>query len=192
MQQYMKSTLTRSLALAPLVFCAAAQAHPGHGGALAGLSHPFLGLDHLLAMLAVGVWGAQMGGRARWLLPASFVALLAIGGALGMAGVVPTMLEGGIATSVLLLGLLIGFAVKLPAPLAGAMVGLFAVFHGLAHGAEMPALSSAWQYGLGFIVSSAALHALGVRIGGAARDAIWLRLAGVAIAFGGAWMASGV
>ncbi|HAT30626.1 MAG TPA: urease accessory protein UreJ [Janthinobacterium sp.] len=187
----MQSKFMRSLALAPLVFCGAAAAHPGHnGGALAGLMHPLLGADHLLAMLAVGVWAAQMGGRARWLLPTSFLALLALGGVLGMEGVALPMIEGGIATSVLLLGLLIAFAVKLPATLGAAMVGMFAVFHGVAHGSEMPALSTAWQYGLGFVASSAALHALGVRLGDATRQhGQWLRAAGAAITLCGVWMA---
>jgi hypothetical protein len=108
----MKSKLT--LALMALTYSGASLAHPGHAdGAMAGLMHPLTGADHILAILAVGLWGAQLGGRAQWILPASFVCLLAAGGALGMSGIALPMVEAGILASVLLLGLLIGFAVKL-------------------------------------------------------------------------------
>jgi len=190
----MQSKFIRSLALTPLAFCGAAHAHPSHtSGVLAGLIHPFLGLDHLLAMLAVGVWAAQLGGHAKWLLPASFVALLALGGTMGMAGVALPMVESGIATSVLLLGLLIAFTVKLP-PVSGAvMVGVFGVFHGYAHGTEIPMMSTAWQYSLGFVVSSAALHAVGVRLGrGMRQDGLWLRAVGILVALGGVWISATV
>ena len=186
----MKSKYIRCIALAPLAFCGIASAHPGHdGGALAGLLHPFLGADHLLAMIAVGLWAAQLGGRARWLLPVSFVALLALSGALAMAGVALPMVEAGVATSVMLLGLLIAFAVKLPPAPGAAMVGLFAVFHGYAHGVEMPAAFSAWQYGFGFVVSSAALHGLGLYAGLRSRGpGSWARATGALITLGGAWI----
>ena len=191
----MQSKYTRYLALAPLAFCGAAIAHPGHAGhlpgALAGLMHPFLGLDHLLAMLAVGVWATQLGGRAQWLLPLSFVALLAAGGGLAIAGVGLPMVEGGIATSVLLLGILIALAVKMPTALAAAMVGVFALFHGHAHGSEMPAFSTPWQYAFGFMLASALLHGAGVWLGkGLQRQALWLRGGGALIALGGVWMSA--
>lgn len=178
------------LALAALVSSGAAMAHPGHAdGALAGLAHPFTGLDHLLAMVAVGVWAAQLDGRAKWFVPASFVALMAASAGMAMAGVQLPMVEGGIAASVLVMGLLIAFSVKMPAVLGAAMVGLFAVFHGYAHGSEMPAMSTAWQYGLGFVAATAVLHAVGLGLGaGLRRQAQWMRASGVLVAASGAWM----
>jgi urease accessory protein len=186
----MTSKLIRCIALVPLAFCSIASAHPGHdGGMLPGLAHPFLGADHLLAMIAVGLWAAQLGGRARWLLPVCFVALLALSAALAIAGVALPMVEAGVATSVMLLGLLVAFAVKLPPALCAAMVGLFAVFHGYAHGVEMPAAVNAWQYGFGFVASSAALHALGLYAGlRGFLSGTWPRTAGTLIALGGAWI----
>ncbi len=155
------------IALMPIAFCSMAYAHPGHtNGAMAGIIHPLLGLDHLFAMLAVGVWAAQLGGRAKWLLPTSFVTLMALAGSMGMAGIALPMVESGIATSVLLLGLLIAFSVKVTPALGAGIVGLFAVFHGYAHGVEMPLLGSPWQYGFGFVVSTTVLHGLGLLLGG--------------------------
>lgn len=179
-----------ALALVSLTVSGVALANPGHpGGAMAGLLHPLVGPDHLLAMAAVGVWAAQIGGRAKWLVPASFVALMAASAGLAMAGVALPMVESGIATSVLLLGLLIAFAVKVTPALGATIVGLFSVFHGYAHGSEMPAMSTAWQYGLGFVASTALLHALGVAAGGSLRQqGLWLRAAGAAVAASGAWM----
>lgn len=186
----MKSKFIRCIALAPLGFCGIASAHSGHdAGALAGLAHPFLGADHLLAMIGVGLWAAQLGGRARWLLPVSFIAVLALSAALAIAGTALPMVEAGVAASVMLLGLLVAFAVKLPPAPGAAMVGLFAVFHGYAHGAEMPAAVNAWQYGFGFVVSSAALHALGLYTGlRGFLSGTWPRTAGTLIALGGAWI----
>lgn len=184
----MKSKPT--LLLLALTYCGAALAHPGHDhGAMAGLLHPLTGIDHILAMLAVGLWGAQLGGRAQWLLPASFVAFLAVGGALGMSGAALPMVEAGIATSVLLLGLLIGFAVRLKTLPAALIVGCFAVFHGYAHGTEMPAAGSAWLYGAGFVAASAALHGVGLGLGRALRaDSGWLRAGGGVISLAGMWL----
>lgn len=178
------------LALLSLAGSGAALAHPGHAdGAMAGLAHPLLGLDHLLAMVAVGAWAAQLGGRAKWLVPASFVTLMAASAGLAMAGVALPMVEGGIATSVLLLGLLIALSVKVPPALGATVVGLFAVFHGYAHGSEMPAMSTAWLYGVGFVASTAMLHVLGVACAGSLRArGLWLRAAGAAVAATGAWM----
>ena len=184
----MKSKLI--LTLLALTYGGAALAHPGHAdGAMAGLMHPLTGIDHILAMLAVGLWGAQLGGRAQWLLPASFVAFLAAGGALGMSGAALPMVEAGIVTSVLLLGLLIGFAVKLKTLPAALIVGGFAVFHGYAHGTEMPAMSNAWLYAQGFVAASAALHVAGLGLGRALRaDSGWLRIGGGAISLAGMWL----
>ena len=178
------------IALTAIAFCSVADAHPGHGfDVMAGISHPFLGLDHLLAMVAVGVWASQLGGRAMWLVPASFVALMALAGSVGMGGIALPVVESGIATSVLLLGLLIAFAVKVRPALAAVIVASFAVFHGYAHGAEMPVLGTPWQYGFGFILSTAVLHGLGLLLGGSLRNqGLGLRAAGVLVAASGACM----
>jgi urease accessory protein len=188
----MKKNLTRyAIALAALAFCGIANAHPGHGsGFEAGVAHPLLGLDHLLAMIAVGVWAAQLGGRARWMVPASFVSIMAIAGGIGMSGIVTLpLVEGGIATSVLLLGLLIAFSINVTPAVGAVIVGLFAVFHGYAHGTEMPMMSSSLMYGLGFVVSTACLHGLGLLAGARLhKQATWVRAVGVAVAASGAWM----
>ncbi len=143
-------------------------------------------------MIAVGLWAAQMGGRAVWAVPASFVGVMALGGALGMAGVQLPMVETGILTSVLLLGLLIAFAVRLPLWASMGIVAFFALFHGFAHGAEMPAQSSALLYASGFIVATALLHLGGVGLGVAAKNVSFapaLRIAGALVILGGAILA---
>lgn len=178
------------LALLGMAFCGIAEAHPGHGGGyMAGMAHPFLGLDHLLAMVAVGAWAYQLGGRAKWLVPASFVALMAVAGGLGMAGFSLPMVESGIATSVLLLGLLIAFSVKVSPVFGATIVALFALSHGFAHGAEMPALGEPWQYALGFVASTAVLHSCGLLLGrGLQKQVLWLRALGALVAASGVWM----
>ncbi|MEY4489878.1 MAG: hypothetical protein RIQ79_2386, partial [Verrucomicrobiota bacterium] len=143
------SALLRSLALpaAALLFVSKAYAHPGHegdhGGGLTwdfsgGFMHPLGGLDHVLAMVAVGIWAAQLGGRARWAVPAAFMAALAAGAALGSGGMALGWMEQAVAASVLALGLLVVTATRLPLIAGMALAALFAVFHGMAHGAEMP------------------------------------------------------
>ncbi len=155
-------------AAALLAGAAPAEAHTfgAHGAGLAdGIAHPFAGLDHLLAMVAVGLYAAQSGGRALWLLPLSFVAAMAAGAVLGaVAGSLPAV-ELGIVGSVLVLGALVAFGRRLAAPLGAAVVGLFASFHGFGHGAEMPAAASALAYGAGFVAATATLHAAGVAAG---------------------------
>lgn len=182
------------IALAATAFCSIANAHPGHdGGALAGIAHPFLGLDHLLAMVAVGVWASQLGNRAKWLVPTSFVALMAVAGGMGMAGVALPMVESGIATSVLLLGLLIAFSVRVTPVLGAGIVGLFAVFHGYAHGVEMPVSGTPWLYGSGFVLSTAVLHGLGLLLGaGSNKRGVWLRASGTLVAATGVWMLTAI
>lgn len=167
-----------------------AQAHPGHGGGgfASGFAHPLHGLDHLLAMLAVGLWAAQLGGRARWAVPAAFVGVMALGGALGMAGVGLPLAGQGIVASVLMLGLLIAAAVRLPLAAGVALVGIFALCHGYAHGAEMPETAAGAVYALGFAGATALLHGCGFGLGvlmqrGA--KAGWLRASGVAISAAG-------
>ncbi len=145
-----------------------AHAHPGHDnmqGLLSGLGHPLFGLDHLLAMLAVGLWGAQLGGRARWLLPVLFVGVMVSGGALGMLGVSVPVVEPGIIASVVILGLFLLWARQVPLLLSGALVSVFALFHGVAHGTEMPLEVSAMTYALGFALATAGLHLAGLLAG---------------------------
>ena len=151
------------LALALLLTPALAFAHPGHSesGLLAGLSHPAGGLDHLLAMLAVGLWAAQQSGKARWALPLTFIASMLLGGLLGFAGSELPFTETGIAASVLAFSLLVVIAARLPLLLAAGMTALFALSHGVAHGLELPALSNAWSYACGFLLATGCLHAVG-------------------------------
>jgi urease accessory protein len=189
-------TLKRTLAAAALLLTPAlAFAHPGHGdnGLVAGISHPLGGLDHLLAMLAVGLWAAQQQGRARWALPVTFVVTLLIGGLLGFAGFNLPALESGIAASVLALGLAVALAVRPPLSLAMAATAMFALFHGVAHGLELPEISSPWTYAVGFVVATAVLHAAGyavVRVLPQAAAPL-VRLAGAASAATGVWLLAG-
>jgi urease accessory protein len=153
-----------------LVTTAAAQAHTGaHVGGAAGLTHGFLhplgGLDHVLAMVGVGLFACFLGGRALWLVPASFVAMMAVGGALGFAGLGLPFVELGIALSIVVIGGALALGRSLPLAGAMALAGFFAVFHGFAHGAEMPAAASGLAYGLGFLAATALLHAAGMALG---------------------------
>jgi len=166
----MKS-VTRIAAAAILVAIpGAALAHPGHdaGGFAHGVMHPLGGLDHVLAMVAVGLYAALLGGRALWLVPATFVGVMAIGGAVGAAGYPLPYTEIGIALSVIVLGLAVALRASLPTLAAMALVGLFAIFHGHAHGAEMPADAAAVSYATGFMLATALLHGAGIAIGLAA------------------------
>jgi urease accessory protein len=162
-------------------------AHTGHGaasGLVHGFVHPVAGLDHLLAMVLVGMLAFQSGGRALYALPLSFVVLMAAGGALGMAGIDIPFVETGIALSIIVFGLALAFRAKAPVFAGVALTGLFAVFHGHAHGAEMPADASGFAYGAGFILATALLHAAGLGIGFALGriGAAVLRFAGAAAA----------
>ena len=146
------------------------QAHPGPvghtHGFTNGLMHPLTGLDHILTMIAVGIWAAQRGGRALWSVPLAFISVMTIGGIFGMAGIghIP-FIEQGIAASVLVLGIFIATAARLPLSASISIVGLFAFFHGFAHGAEMPATASGLFYGIGFILATAGLHLCGIGLG---------------------------
>jgi urease accessory protein len=145
-----------------------AGAHPiafHAGGFAAGLAHPFLGLDHVLAMIAVGVWAAQCGDRARLLMPAAFVAAIAAGGLLAMSGAALPHVEAGIAATVLALGLLIALAIRLPVLAGAALAAAFALWHGYAHGIELPATTSPIAYAAGFVLASALLVGVGVFAG---------------------------
>lgn len=146
-----------------------AQAHPGMPGHTHGFSngilHPLTGLDHFCAMFSVGLWAAQRGGRALWLVPLSFVSLMMLGGILGINGAVIPFAEQAIAVSVLVMGILIAAAKRLPPVYCAAIVALFAFFHGYAHGAEMPKTASGLDYGIGFIIATAGLHLCGIGTG---------------------------
>jgi len=137
----------------------------GGGGFMAGFGHPVLGLDHLLAMVCVGILSAQMGGRAIWSVPSVFVGVMLIGGVLGMEGVPLISVELGIAFSVFALGLALVAEKKAPPRLAILLVAIFAIFHGHAHGTEMPHLAEPALYALGFFIGTATLHIFGVLIG---------------------------
>lgn len=159
----------RPVLLAPVLLLtagpAAAQQGPDAGGLLAGFVHPVLGFDHFLAMVAVGLLSVQIGGRAVWTVPAAFVAFLGVGGAVGLAGYPLPQVEGIVALSVFGLGLAIALALALPPAAAMAVVGVFAVFHGHAHGAEIPGLADPVAYAAGFMLASALLHVAGVGLG---------------------------
>lgn len=156
-----KALVLAALALAPILGPGAAIAHPGHelSGLGAGLIHPFLGLDHLLAMTAVGVWAALQPAHRAWQAPALFVAMAAAGAGIGLAGAGLPLVEPGIAASVVLMGLLIAGAARVPASASLALIGGFAVLHGQAHAAE--AVAPLGGYVAGFLAASAALHAGG-------------------------------
>lgn len=156
-------------------------------GAVSGFLHPVGGMDHVLAMVLVGMLAWQIGQRALWLVPAAFVAVMAAGGALGMAGIELPALEAGIALSVVVLGAMVALGVRAPVAVAMGLAGLFALFHGQAHGAEMPASASALGYAAGFMVSTALLHAAGVAAGyGMGRiNAPAVRMAGAAASVAG-------
>jgi urease accessory protein len=142
--------------------------HVGVGepdGIARGFMHPVGGVDHVLAMVAVGLLAAHLGGRALWLVPLSFVAMMAFGGALGMAGVALPYVEVGIGLSVVVLGAALALAANPPVAVAMALVGFFAIFHGHAHGAEMPDTASGLAYAVGFIVATLLLHAIGIGAG---------------------------
>ncbi len=135
------------------------------GGLVSGLLHPVLGPDHLIAMVAVGLWGAQLGAPLVYALPVAFPLMMAVGGLLGVLGLPLPGVQIGIAVSALLLGLAVLFALRLPSWLAVALVGLFAIFHGHAHGTALPGATEPLAYGLGFVVMTGLLHMAGIVIG---------------------------
>ncbi len=151
-------------------------------GLTAGLAHPFMGLDHLLAMIAVGIWAGQLGGRAVWIVPLTFVSVMAATAGLGSLGFSLPMLEPAIACSVLVLGLLIAGSIRLPTIAGASLAGLFAVFHGYAHGLELPQAASPVLYGLGFVLTTTLLHGLGIGFALSSRQyKIMQRIAGCSL-----------
>ena len=154
--------MKRTALVATLILVSAtpAFAHAGHGIA-SGFLHPFLGWDHLIAMLAVGAWGATLGVRAMWAVPAAFVSAMIVGGLFGMSGIEVPFVETMILASALVLA---GFAVarvKMPVWSGMAIVGLFALAHGFAHGAEIPEVANPWVFVAGFVTATSLIHALG-------------------------------
>jgi len=170
---------------------AVASAHQESGqtaGFLAGLAHPVSGMDHVLAMIAVGLWGAVLGAPAIWVLPVAFPVVMAFGGLLGLLGFSLPGVEIGIAVSAIVLGAMVATEVRPPIALAAVIVAFFAIFHGHAHGRELPEGTSALLYSLGFVVATGLLHAVGIVLGVAHR---WpagrqvVRVAGGGVALAG-------
>lgn len=155
------------------------------GGFVSGFKHPLTGLDHIVAMVAVGLWGAFLGGSAMWTLPVVFPVVMALGGALGVLGVPLPCVETGIALSGIILGLMVTFSAKPPLWVAAGIVGFFAIFHGHAHGTELPEAANAMTFAIGFVISTGLLHLGGIALGLLAKwpwGRITIRAGGVAIA----------
>ena len=184
----------RAAALAAVMVLASAvtlSAHQQQGqaqGFLTGLRHPISGWDHVLAMIAVGLWGAQLGPPALWLLPITFPMMMAVGGFLGLVGIRLPGVEAGVGLSALLLGLMVAIEAKPKIAVAAVLVGAFAIFHGHAHGTELPAGQSGLMYSIGFVVATGCLHAVGIAIGLVHKwplGKVALRMTGAAVAVAG-------
>lgn len=165
------------------------------GGFISGFTHPVGGLDHVTAMVAVGLWGFFLGRPALWILPVVFPLVMAFGGVLGLIGVPVPMIEPGIAVSSIVLGLLIAMAVKAPLWIAAIIVGAFAIFHGYAHGTELPSAANPLAYSIGFVISTGLLHLAGILFGELGRFS-WgkyaVRAGGALIALAGVGFLTGV
>jgi urease accessory protein len=185
-------TRRAALLLAAMLWPTLVWAHAEAGraeGFLAGLHHPISGLDHVLAMVSVGLWGAQLGAPAIWLLPVTFPVVMAFGGMLGLIGVPLPGVEVGIAISAILLGLAVLSEWNPPLWAAAVIVGVFAIFHGHAHGTELPAGASGMLYSIGFVIATGLLHATGISIGLIHRwkwGRLALRVTGGVVAIAGA------
>ncbi|HEY5768874.1 MAG TPA: HupE/UreJ family protein [Terrimicrobium sp.] len=182
------------LLLATLVAPSLAHAHVGvseTSGFLHGMGHPLSGVDHICAMIAVGLWAAQLGGRSVWAIPSTLIMVMALGGILGMMGLNVPFVETGIVASVLILGVLIAASVRLPLAAGMAIVGLFAIFHGQAHGAGMPETALGTAYAAGFLMATALLSASGIGLGMAIQNLATpriIRFAGIAIVLCGGYL----
>jgi urease accessory protein len=195
----MRSTKTPLLLLLWLGLAQTANAHEqvGVAGGLAtGFLHPFTGLDHLIAMVAVGLWGAQLGAPAIWILPITFPLVMAFGGVLGVLGIPLPVPELVIACSALMLGGAVALRLRVPLLTASALVAVFAIFHGHAHGTELPTASDPLAYGIGFVVATGLLHLCGIGIGTLSRwplgDRAIQGLGAVIAALGGYFLLSGL
>jgi len=181
-----------------LVIVPVAAAHEGGGiagGFYSGFVHPMLGWDHVAAMVAVGLWGAFLGNPAIWVLPIVFPMVMAVGGALGVAGVPLPAVETGIATSAVILGLMVALAARPPLWVAALIVAVFAIFHGYAHGAELPEAANPLAYSLGFVIATGLLHLSGIAFGLLARwpaGRLAVRTGGGLIALAGVGFLTGV
>lgn len=179
------------------IAAASANAHTGAGigsGFVAGLRHPVSGLDHLLAMVGVGIWGTFLGRPLIWVLPVAFPLVMVVGGALGIANFRLLYVDEGIAASVLVLGLSIAFAWRAPTGCAIAIIAIFAVFHGYAHGIELPSAAAPEAYASGFVLCTGLLHLVGIAIGFLERmrgGVAALRVMGTVIATLGLWILVG-
>jgi len=165
------------------------------GGFVSGFLHPFLGWDHVAAMVAVGLWGAFLGNPAIWILPVVFPLVMAFGGALGVMGVPIPSVETGIAVSAIVLGIMVAFALRPPLWLAAVIVGGFAIFHGHAHGTELPGAASPLAYSAGFVISTGLLHLSGIALGLLVRwpaGKIAVRACGAFISLAGVGFLTGV
>lgn len=173
---------------------AAAHTFGAHDAGLGeGVLHPFIGLDHLLAMIAVGFWAAQLGGRALWQVPLAFVSVMAGGAVLAQLGLPFAPAEAMIAASVLVLGLLVAGSVRVSAPTGAMAVSVFALFHGYAHGLEMPQAGSPAAYAAGFVLATACLHLSGIGLGLLlSRVQLLSRLSGTALAATGVYLLAGL
>ena len=165
-----KSWATPLVMLALLLFImpSTASAHSAQGsvgGFISGFRHPLTGLDHIVAMVAVGLWGAFLGGRAMWTLPVVFPVVMAFGGAMGVLGIPLPSVETGIALSGIVLGAMVALAARPPLWVAAVIVGIFAIFHGHAHGTELPAAANPMTFAIGFVVSTGLLHLSGIAFG---------------------------
>lgn len=170
-----------------------ALAHTGEGGLsgfMSGVAHPLFGPDHLVAMLAVGLWGSQLGNPALWVLPVTFPLIMAVGGFLGVIGIELPLVETVIALSALVLGVMVALAVRPPLWVAGLMVAVFGLFHGNAHGLELPEAADPLAYALGFVLATGFIHLTGVLLGVLGRwpaGAQVVRAGGALVALVGVW-----
>lgn len=192
-----QSGFVAALVLGLNVVAGAASAHTGEGiqgGLISGFTHPIYGWDHVVAMVAVGLWGVFLGKPAIWILPIVFPLVMAVGGALGVAGVPLPAVETGIALSGVVLGLLVALAVRAPLMIAAVIVGGFAIFHGHAHGTELPTAANPFAYAAGFVAGTGLLHLIGIALGFLTRipNGQWIvRTGGVAIAIVGGMFLTG-
>lgn len=186
-----RAALIIAAALSTMLLAAPALAHSegGAGGFLSGFAHPLFGLDHVVAMVAVGLWGAFLGAPAIWLLPVVFPLLMAFGGVLGILGVPVPAVEAGIAASAVILGTMVALAARPPLWSAAVLVGALAIFHGTAHGRELPDGANAVAFAAGFVIATGTLHLSGIAFGLLAHwpvGRLGVRAAGGAIALTGA------
>ena len=191
-RRFRRLSLAALLAVPVAAFSTAALAHVGdhsHMTFAEGLSHPFTGVDHMLAMVAVGLWASQLGRRAMVLLPLLFPAVMAIGATIGVSGPDMPWVEIGIAASVLVLGAAVAFALRPSLAVSAALIAVFALLHGYSHGVELPASVSGLTFGIGFVAATLVLHTIGIAIGLAANRVPVRHMAQVA---GGAIAAAGV